>query len=51
MAIEELEMEVPETHVSSTVDRLIETCSQGWERFFAAPDNDLAQGSFQVCRR
>jgi len=38
MAIEEIEIEVPEAGVSDEVARLIETCSRGWERFFA--DND-----------
>src|SRR6266702_4938827 len=38
MAIEDIEMEGPEARVSDTVARLIETCSRGWERFFA--DND-----------
>jgi len=38
MAIEEIDMEGPEARVSDKVARLIETCSRGWERFFA--DND-----------
>jgi len=38
MAIEEIAMEGPEARVSAKVARLIETCSRGWERFFA--DND-----------
>jgi hypothetical protein len=38
MAIEEIETERPEARVSDKVARLIETCSRGWERFFA--DND-----------
>src|SRR5262249_35520443 len=38
MAIEAIAMEGPEARVSDTVARLIETCSRGWERFFA--DND-----------
>ncbi len=38
MAIEEIAMEGPEARVSDNVARLIETCSRGWERFFA--DND-----------
>src|SRR6266581_7497057 len=38
MAIEDIAMEGPEARVSDTVARLIETCSRGWERFFA--DND-----------
>src|SRR5262245_56152036 len=35
MAIEEIETEGPEARVSDNVARLIETCSRGWERFFA----------------
>ena len=38
MAIEEIATEGPEARVSDKVARLIETCSRGWERFFA--DND-----------
>src|SRR5262249_27616210 len=38
MAIEVIAMEGPEARVSDTVARLIETCSRGWERFFA--DNE-----------
>src|SRR5215472_16504589 len=38
MAIEAIAMEGPEARVSDKVARLIETCSRGWERFFA--DND-----------
>jgi hypothetical protein len=38
MAIEAIAMEGPEARVSDHVARLIETCSRGWERFFA--DND-----------
>jgi hypothetical protein len=38
MAIEEIEIEIPETAVSDKLARLIDTCSRGWERFFA--DND-----------
>src|SRR5262252_2013310 len=39
MAIEAIAMEGPEARVSNTVARLIETCSRGWERFFADHDN------------
>src|SRR5262244_623449 len=39
MAIETIAMEGPETRVSNTVARLIETCSRGWERFFADHDD------------
>src|SRR2546428_7715048 len=42
MAIEEIDMEGPEARVSDTVARLIETCSRGWERFFADHDDDQA---------
>jgi hypothetical protein len=38
MAIEEIDIEVPEVVVPGAVARLIATCSRGWERFFA--DND-----------
>ena len=38
MAIEAINIEVPEASVSDKVARLIDTCSRGWERFFA--DND-----------
>ena len=38
MAIEAIEIEGLEAVVSDKVARLIETCSRGWERFFA--DND-----------
>jgi len=38
MAITEIATEGPEARVSDKVARLIETCSRGWERFFA--DND-----------
>ncbi|HEY5866707.1 MAG TPA: hypothetical protein VI542_14370 [Candidatus Tectomicrobia bacterium] len=41
MAIEEIAIEGPEARVSGQVARLIETCSRGWERFFA--DNDDSQ--------
>jgi hypothetical protein len=39
MAIEEIETEGPEARVSDNVARLIETCSRGWERFFADHDD------------
>ena len=42
MAIEEIEIEVPEASVSDQVARLIETCSRGWERFFADYDDHEA---------
>src|SRR2546428_14058951 len=42
MAIEEIDMEGPEARVSDTVARLIETCSRGWERFFADHDDHQA---------
>lgn len=35
MAIEEIEIEIPEATVSDQLARLIDTCSRGWERFFA----------------
>lgn len=35
MAIEEIEMEQPASGVSDKVARLIDSCSRGWERFFA----------------
>ena len=38
MAIEAIDIEVPEADVSDKGARLIDTCSRGWERFFA--DND-----------
>ena len=38
MAIEAINIEVPEASVSDKVARLIDICSRGWERFFA--DND-----------
>jgi hypothetical protein len=38
MALEEIDIEVPEVVVPGAVARLIATCSRGWERFFA--DND-----------
>ena len=41
MAIEEIEIEIPEATVSDQLARLIDTCSRGWERFFA--DNDEHQ--------
>ena len=42
MAIEEIAMEGPEARVSDQVARLIETCSRGWERFFADHDDHQA---------
>src|SRR6058998_55381 len=42
MAIEEIETEGPEARVSDKVARLIETCSRGWERFFADHDDHQA---------
>ena len=42
MAIEAIAMEGPEAHVSVKVARLIETCSRGWERFFADHDDHQA---------
>ena len=42
MAIEAIEMERPEARVSDQVARLIETCSRGWERFFADHDDHQA---------
>jgi hypothetical protein len=42
MAIEAIAMEGPEARVSDTVARLIETCSRGWERFFADHDDHQA---------
>jgi hypothetical protein len=41
MALEAIAMEGPEARVSDKVARLIETCSRGWERFFA--DHDAHQ--------
>lgn len=38
MAIEAIELDVPEPVISDQLARLIDTCSRGWERFFA--DND-----------
>jgi hypothetical protein len=42
MAIEAIATEGPEARVSDTVARLIETCSRGWERFFADHDDHQA---------
>jgi hypothetical protein len=42
MAIEEIEIEVLEVRVPDNVARLIETCSRGWERFFADDDDQQA---------
>src|SRR5205823_2197547 len=41
-AIEEIDMEGLEAHVSDHVARLIATCSRGWERFFAEHDDHQA---------
>ena len=38
MAIEAIDIEVPQPDISDAVARLVDTCSRGWERFFA--DND-----------
>ena len=38
MTIEAIDIEVPEPVVPDNVARLFDTCSRGWERFFA--DND-----------
>ena len=42
MAIEEIEIEAPEICVSDKLARLIDTCSRGWERFFADHDDHQA---------
>ena len=42
MAIEEIEIEVLEIGVSDKLARLIDTCSRGWERFFANSDDHQA---------
>ena len=42
MAIEEIAIEGPVAGVSNTVARLIDTCSRGWERFFADTDDHQA---------
>jgi hypothetical protein len=42
MALEEIAMEGPEARVSDKVARLTETCSRGWERFFADHDDHQA---------
>jgi hypothetical protein len=39
MALEAIALEGPEARVSAHVARLIATCSRGWERFFAEPDD------------
>jgi hypothetical protein len=39
MALEAIAMEGPEARVSDHVERLIATCSRGWERFFADHDD------------
>ncbi|ETX01305.1 MAG: hypothetical protein ETSY1_07890 [Candidatus Entotheonella factor] len=43
MAIETIELELLEAHIPDPVARLIDTCSRGWERFFADHD-DQAPG-------
>jgi hypothetical protein len=42
MALEAIETEGPEARVSDKVARLIETCSRGWEQFFADHDDHQA---------
>ena len=42
MVLEAIAMEGPEACVSDSVARLIETCSRGWERFFADHDDHQA---------
>src|SRR5688500_12692067 len=42
MAIEEIKIEIPETAVSDKLARLIDTCSRGWELFFASNDDHQA---------
>jgi hypothetical protein len=42
MAIEEIKIEIPEAAVSDQLARLIDTCSRGWERFFANNDDHQA---------
>lgn len=42
MAIEEIEIDIPEAEAGGNVARLIETCSRGWERFFADTDDHQA---------
>jgi hypothetical protein len=42
MVLEEIAIEGPEARVSDKVARLIETCSRGWERFFADHDDHEA---------
>jgi SAM-dependent methyltransferase len=42
MAIEAIALEEPEAGISDNVARLIETCSRGWERFFADTDDHEA---------
>lgn len=44
MAIEEIEIDIPEAIVSDPLARLIDTCSRGWERFFADNDDHQAPG-------
>lgn len=42
MAIEAVDIEMPEATVSDEVARLLDTCSRGWERFFADTDDHQA---------
>jgi hypothetical protein len=42
MVLEAIAMEGPEACVPDSVARLIETCSRGWERFFADHDDHQA---------
>lgn len=42
MAIEAIDIEAPEAVVPDNVARLIDTCSRGWERFFADSDDHQA---------
>ena len=42
MAIEEIEIEIPEATVSDKLARLIDTCSRGWGLFFSSNDDHQA---------
>ncbi len=42
MAIEEIKIDIPEAVISDQLARLIDTCSRGWERFFAENDDHEA---------
>lgn len=44
MAIEEIDLDAPEAEISAQLARLIETCSRGWELFFAENEDDEAPG-------